>query len=203
MQDLAGLFVKSIFIDNIILVYFIGMCSFLACSKRKETARDLGLSVFLIIFLVTPINWFIDKYLLSQGALSWLGPFNNVDLSFLRFILFIAVIAAFVQILEMILDRFNRKLYTHLGVFLPLLTVNCAVLGVSLFVVERGYGFYQTCVFALGSGLGWALAINILAAIRKQLRYADVPYCLQDLGIAMIVTGLIAMTFMGFAGIRF
>jgi len=201
MEHYLSLAIKSIFVENILLAYFLGMCSFLACSKKIETAVGLGFAVIFVLTITTPANWAINNFLLSQGALSWAG-FPNVDLSFLSFIAFIAVIAAMVQIVEIILERFSQKLYTALGIFLPLIAVNCSILGGSLFMEQRGYNFTESVVFGFGSGIGWALAIIGLAAIRKKLEYSNVPSPLKGLGITFMVTGLMAMGFMCFAGIQ-
>lgn len=200
MENLISIALNSVFVGNILLAYFLGMCSFLAVSKNMETAAGLGFAVIFVLTLTTPANWLVYHYLLAPGALSWIG-LPGMDLSFLKFILFIAVIAAMVQGVEMILDRFSPALYTSLGVFLPLITVNCAILGASLFMVEREYTFAESVVFGTGSGFGWMLAIVSMAAIRHKLRYANVPRGLDGFGISMIVTGLMAMAFMLFSGI--
>ena len=200
MENLLSIALNSIFVSNILLAYFLGMCSFLAVSKRMETAIGLGFAVVFVLAITTPMNWLVYHFLLAPGALSWAG-LPDVDLSFLKFIVFIAVIAAMVQIVEMVIDRFSPALYTALGVFLPLIAVNCAILGTSLFMVERGYTFAESFVYGVGSGVGWMLAIVAMAAIRKKLRYADVPKGLEGFGITMIVTGLMAMSFMLFSGI--
>ncbi|VAX35272.1 Na(+)-translocating NADH-quinone reductase subunit E [hydrothermal vent metagenome] len=200
MEHYLSLAVKSIFIENILLAYFLGMCSFLACSKKVDTAIGLGCAVIFVLTITTPTNWAINHFLLHEGALAWAG-LPDVDLSFLSFIAFIAVIAAMVQIVEMVLDRFSPKLYTALGIFLPLIAVNCAILGASLFMAERSYTFGESIVFGTSSGIGWALAIVAMAAIRKKLEYSNVPPSLRGLGITMIITGLMAMGFMCFAGI--
>jgi len=200
MENLIGIFLNSVFVGNILLAYFLGMCSFVAISKNMETSIGLGFAVVFVLSITTPVNWLIYKYLLSPGALVWAG-LPNVDLSYLKFITFIAVIAAMVQAVEMVIDRYSPALYNALGVFLPLITVNCAILGTSLFMVERDYSFMESLVFGIGSGTGWLLAIASMAAIRIKLRYADVPKDLQGFGITMIVTGLMAMGFMLFSGI--
>lgn len=202
IEHYASLVVKSIFVENILLAYFLGMCSFLACSKKVETAVGLGFAVIFVLTITTPMNWAISHFLLNKGALSWAGA-PDADLSFLSFIAFIAVIAAMVQIVEMVIDRFSPKLYTALGIFLPLIAVNCSILGASLFMAEREYTFGESVVFGLGSGIGWALAIVAMAAIRKKLEYSNIPKSLRGLGITMIITGLMAMAFMCFAGISF
>jgi len=200
MENLLSIALSSVFVGNILLAYFLGMCSFLAVSKKMETATGLGFAVVFVLTITTPANWLVYHYLLAPGALAWAG-FPGIDLSFLKFIIFIAVIAAMVQIVEMLIDRYSPALYTSLGVFLPLIAVNCAILGTSLFMVERNYTFAESLVFGTGSGIGWMLAIVSMAAIRKKLRYADVPKGLEGFGITMIVTGLMAMGFMLFSGI--
>jgi len=200
MEHYLSLAVKSIFVENILLAYFLGMCSFLACSKKVETAIGLGFAVIFVLTVTTPANWAIKHFLLSEGALAWAGA-PNVDLSFLSFIAFIAVIAATIQIVEMVIDRFSPKLYVALGIFLPLIAVNCAILGAALFMDERAYTFGESVVFGFGAGIGWALAIVALAAMRKKLDYSNIPRSLRGLGITMILTGLMAMGFMCFAGI--
>ena len=200
MEHYLSLAVKSIFVENILLAYFLGMCSFLACSKKVETAIGLGFAVIFVLTVTTPANWAIKHFLLNEGALAWAGA-PKVDLSFLSFIAFIAVIAATIQIVEMIIDRFSPKLYVALGIFLPLIAVNWAILGAALFMDERGYTFGESVVFGFGSGTGWALAIVALAAMRKKLDYSNIPRSLRGLGITMILTGLMAMGFIGFAGI--
>jgi Na+-transporting NADH:ubiquinone oxidoreductase subunit E len=176
------------------------MCSFLAVSKNLKTSAGLGVAVIFVLTITTPVNWLIYRFLLAPGALAWAG-LPGVNLSFLKLILFIAVIAGMVQIVEMVIDRYSQALYNALGVFLPLITVNCAVLGASLFMVERDYRFAETVVYGIGSGVGWALAIVAMATIKTKLRYADVPEGLQGIGINMIITGLMAMSFMLFSGI--
>lgn len=200
MENLLSIALNSIFVGNILLAYFLGMCSFLAVSRRMDTAVGLGLAVVFVLAVTTPVNWLVYRYLLAPGALSWIG-LGEVDLSFLKFIVFIAVIAAMVQGIEMIMDRYMPGLYNALGVFLPLISVNCAILGAALFMVERNYGFAEAVVYGTGSGVGWALAIVTMAAIRRKMWYADVPQGLRGFGISMIVTGLMAMTFMIFSGI--
>lgn len=200
MGDLFSLFINSVFIGNILLAYFLGMCSFIAVSKNIETATGLGFAVIFVLTVTSPVNWLVYHGLLAPGALSWAG-LPNVDLSFLKYITFIAVIAAIVQAIEMVIDKYSPLLYAALGVFLPLIAVNCAILGVSLFMVERHYTLVESTVFGAGSGTGWMLAIVSMAAIRKKIRYSDVPDGLQGFGITMIVAGLMAMTFMMFSGI--
>ena len=199
MENLVGIFVNSVFAGNILLAYFLGMCSFVAISKNIETAVGLGFAVVFVLTVTAPVNWLIFQFLLAPGALAWAG-LPNVDLSFLKFITFIAVIAAMVQAIEMIIDRFSASLYAGLGVFLPLIAVNCAILGVSLFMVERNYDFWETIVFGFGAGVGWLMAIVAMAAIRIKLRYADSPRGLEGYGLTMIVTGLMAMAFLMFSG---
>lgn len=201
MEALLSLFVKSIFVENLALSFFLGMCTFLAVSKNIATAMGLGTAVIFVQVITVPANNLIYQYLLRDGALSWMG-LPDVDLSFLGLICYIAVIAALVQILEMLLDKYFPALYNALGVFLPLITVNCAILGGSLFMVERDYGFNESLVYGVGSGAGWALAITALAGIREKLKYSDVPAGLQGLGITFITAGLMSMGFMAFSGIQ-
>lgn len=200
MVDLVSIGVNSVFIGNILLAYFLGMCSFLAVSKNINTAMGLGMAVTFVLAITTPANWLLYHYILAPGALTWAG-FPGTDLSFFKFIMFIAVIAAMVQAVEMVIDRFSPALYSALGVFLPLIAVNCAILGTSLFMIERNYTLMESIVFGVGSGVGWLLAIVTMAAIRKKLRYANVPKGLDGMGISMIITGLMAMAFMLFSGI--
>jgi Na+-transporting NADH:ubiquinone oxidoreductase subunit E len=203
VEDLLSLAVKSIFVENILLAYFLGMCSFLAVSKKVETAVGLGVAVIFVLTLTTPLNWLLNDLLLERGALAWLSPsLAEVDLSFLVFITFISTIAATVQLVEMVIDRFSPTLYSALGIFLPLIAVNCAILGASLFMDERQYTFAESVVFGFSSGVGWALAIVAMAAIRYKLRYSNVPRGLRGLGITMLTTGLMAIAFMAFAGIQ-
>lgn len=206
MEHYLALFVKAVFVENMALAFFLGMCSFLACSKRVTTSFGLGLAVVFVLAVTCPMNQLIYNYLLREGALTWLpvvGPrMANVDLSFLGFISYIGTIAAIVQIVEMTIDRFAPALYGALGVFLPLIAVNCAILGASLFMVERDYTFAESTVFGFGSGLGFAMAIVALAAIRERMRYSNVPAGLRGLGITFIVTGLMAIGFMVFSGIQ-
>jgi len=203
-MELLSLAVKSIFIENILLATFLGMCSFLAISKNIRTAIGLGVAVTLVQFITVPANWAIRHFFLAPGALAWTGvpALASLDLSFLVFICCIATIATLVQLVEMTLDRFFPPLYQALGIFLPLITVNCAILGGSLFMVERNYNFPQALVYGFSSGAGWALAIIGMGAIRKKLRYSNVPAGLRGLGITMITTGLMAMCFMIFSGIN-
>ncbi len=200
MENLISIFVNSVFVGNILLAYFLGMCSYLSVSQNLKTSAGLGLAVIFVLAITTPVNWIIYHWLLAPGALAWAG-LPDMDLSYLKLILFIAVIAGIVQIVEMVIDRYSQALYNSLGVFLPLITVNCAILGASLFMVERRYSFSQAVVYGVGSGAGWALAIISMATIMQKLRYADVPKGLQGFGIRMIVTGLMAMAFMLFSGI--
>src|SRR5574344_243690 len=204
MQDLISLFVKSIFVDNMIFAFFLGMCSFLAVSKSVKTASGLGVAVIFVIGVTMPINYLLNKYILSAGSLAWMGPeYAEIDLSFLSFIVFIAVIASIVQIVEMVVEKYSPSLYASLGIFLPLIAVNCAVLGCSLFMQERGYASCaEATVFGLGSGFGWFFAIIALAAIREKLSYSNVPAPLKGLGITFIITGLMGIAFMSFMGIK-
>ena len=204
MQDLISLFVKSIFVDNMVFAFFLGMCSYLAVSKNVKTATGLGLAVIFVLGVTLPINYLLNTYILSPGALAWLGPeYADIDLSFLSFIIFIAVIASFVQLVEMLVEKFSPSLYASLGIFLPLIAVNCAILGGSLFMQERGYAsVVESAVFGLGSGFGWFIAIVALAAIREKLAYSNVPAPLKGLGITFILTGLMGLAFMSFMGIQ-
>ena len=204
MQELINIFVKSIFIDNMVFAYFLGMCSYLAVSKNVKTAVGLGLAVIFVLGVTLPANYLLHKYVLSEGALVWLNPeYASIDLSFLSFIIFIAVIASMVQLVEMVVEKFSPGLYSSLGIFLPLIAVNCAILGGSLFMQERAYEtLTQATVFGLGSGLGWFLAIVALAAIREKLSYSNVPAPLRGLGITFIVVGLMGIAFMSFMGIK-
>jgi len=200
MEHYLGIFIKSIFIENMALTFFLGMCTFIAISKKIQTAFGLGVAVIVVLGLTVPINNLILTYFLNEGALAWAG-FPEVDLSFLGYLSYIGVIAAVVQILEMILDRYFPFLYNALGIFLPLITVNCAILGAVLFMVERNQTFGESVVFGLGAGVGWALAITALAGVREKLKYSDVPAGLQGLGITFITVGLLSMCFMSFGGI--
>jgi len=201
MEGLVSLFIKAIFVENLALAFFLGMCTFLAISKKIETALGLGLAVVVVQVITVPANNLIFQFLLRDGALAWAG-LPDVDLSFLGLISYIGVIAAMVQILEMTLDRYFPALYNALGIFLPLITVNCAILGGSLFMVERDYNFTQSVVYGFGSGIGWALAITALAGIREKLKYCDVPDGLQGLGITFITVGLMSLGFMAFSGVQ-
>jgi len=200
-EDYASLLIKSIFIENMALAFFLGMCTFLAVSKKVETAVGLGLSVIAVQVITVPVNNLLYTYVLKEGALTWAGM-PGVDLSFLGFISYIGVIAAIVQILEMTLDRYFPSLYNALGIFLPLITVNCAILAGSLFMVERDYTFGESVVYGVGSGTGWAIALVLLAGIREKQRYSSPPVGLQGLGITFISAGLMAMAFMSFSGIQ-
>ena len=195
---------KSIFIEIILLAYFLGMCSFLAISKNVEASKGMGKAVIFVNGLTVPLNWFINSYLLKDGALSWtgIGLLGEVNLDFLRILCFIATIAALVQFVEMFIDKFSPTLYNSLGIFLPLITVNCSILGASLFMNERGYTFGESVVFGLSSGVGFYLAIVSMAAIRFKLRYSHIPEGLKGLGITMILTGLVSMAYLAFSGIQ-
>ncbi len=203
MEELISLAVKAIFVENMALAFFLGMCSFLAVSKKVETAIGLGAAVVFVVGLCTPLSNLVYTYVLKEGALVWLSEdYATVDLSFLNFLSFIGLIAATVQVVEMVIDKFAPALYSALGVFLPLIAVNCAILGAALFMVERDYTLVESTVFGVGSGLGFMLAIIALAAIREKMRYSNVPEGLRGLGITFIVTGLMAIGFMSFAGIQ-
>lgn len=203
MEELISLAVKAIFVENMALAFFLGMCSFLAVSKKVETAIGLGAAVVFVVGLCTPLSNLVYTYILKEGALVWLSAdLASVDLSFLNFLSFIGLIAASVQVVEMAIDKFAPALYSALGVFLPLIAVNCAILGSALFMVERDYNLVESTVFGLGSGIGFMLAIIALAAIREKMRYSNVPDGLRGLGITFIVTGLMAIGFMSFAGIQ-
>ncbi len=201
MEALISIFVQSVFIENMALAYFLGMCTFLAISKKVDAAIGLGIAVIVVLTITIPVNNLINTYLLSEGALAWAG-LPNVDLNFLGLVSYIGVIAAIVQIMEMVLDKYVPALYNALGVFLPLITVNCAILGGALLMVEREYDFTESVVFGLGSGVGWALAIVALAGIREKLKYSDVPHGLQGLGVTFITVGLMSLGFMAFGGIK-
>jgi len=204
-METFNIFVRSIFIDNMVFAYFLGMCSYLAVSKTVKTSWGLGLAVVFVLTITVPVNYLLNKYVLSAGALAWLSPsLADIDLSFLSFILFIAVIASMVQIVEMVIERFSPTLYASLGIFLPLIAVNCAILGASLFMQERAFSNVgQATVFGLGSGLGWLLAIVGIAAIREKIRYSHVPKALQGTGISFIITGIMGIAFMAFMGFKF
>ncbi|MCF8369396.1 MAG: NADH:ubiquinone reductase (Na(+)-transporting) subunit E [Bacteroidales bacterium] len=204
MQELVNIFVKSIFIDNMIFAYFLGMCSYLAVSKTVNTSFGLGIAVVFVLGITVPVDYLLNKYVLLPGALAWLDPdFATVDLSFLSFILFIAVIASMVQLVEMVVEKFAPALYTSLGIFLPLIAVNCAILGGSLFMQQREYqSIAEATSFGLGSGVGFFLAIIGIAAIREKIKYSNVPAPLRGLGITFIITGLMGIAFMSFMGIK-
>jgi len=203
MENLLNIFVKSIFIDNMIFAYFLGMCSYLAVSKTVKTSMGLGIAVIFVLVITVPVNFLLEQYILKKGALVWLSDsFATLDLSFLSFIMFIAVIASIVQLVEMVIEKSSPALYNSLGIFLPLIAVNCAILGASLFMQEREYAnIAEATVFGLGSGIGWLLAIVALAAIREKMRYSNVPAPLRGLGITFILTGLMGIAFMSFLGI--
>lgn len=205
-MELINLGVKSVFIENMVFAYFLGMCSYLAVSKKVSTAFGLGLAVIFVNLITVPVNWLLDEYVLKEGALAkWipaaLGDFSEVNLLFLQFIMFIATIAAMVQLVEMIIEKFSPALYGSLGIFLPLIAVNCAILGSSLFMAQRDYTLAEATVFGFGSGVGWFLAIIAIAAIREKLKYSNVPDGLKGLGITMLLTGLMGIAFMSFMGI--
>lgn len=201
-MEIFNIAIKATFIDNMIFAYFLGMCSFLAVSKKVSTALGLGMAVVFVLAITTPVNWLLQEYVLKEGALSWLGAdFATVDLTFLQFIMFIAVIASMVQLVEMVIEKFSPALYGSLGIFLPLIAVNCAILGAALFMVQRDYTIAQATAYGFGSGLGWCLAIVALAAIREKLKYSHVPAGLKGLGITMLITGLMGLAFKSFIGI--
>jgi Na+-transporting NADH:ubiquinone oxidoreductase subunit E len=201
-MEVFNIALRGIFIDNMIFAYYLGMCSFLAVSKKVETAFGLGLAVVFVLTLTVPVNWLLQEYVLKEGALTWISAsFGEVDLTFLQFIMFIAVIASMVQLVEMIIEKFSPALYGSLGIFLPLIAVNCAILGSSLFMVQRDYNIAQAPAYGFGSGLGWFLAIIALAAIREKLKYSGVPPGLKGLGITMLNTGLMALAFKTYIGI--
>ncbi|MFV0554978.1 MAG: NADH:ubiquinone reductase (Na(+)-transporting) subunit E [Mangrovibacterium sp.] len=204
MENYLNIFIKSIFIDNMVFAYFLGMCSYLAVSKSVKTATGLGAAVIFVLAITLPVNYLFETYILREGALVWLDPkFADVDLSFLSYILFIAVIASMVQLVEMIVEKFSPELYAQLGIFLPLIAVNCAILGGSLFMQQKSFAnIGEATVYGLGSGLGWFLAIVGIAAIREKIKYSNVPAPLRGLGITFIITGLMGMAFMGFMGIK-
>ena len=204
MEELANIFIKSIFIDNMVFAYFLGMCSYLAVSKTVKTSIGLGFAVIFVLGITVPLNYLIENYLLKEGALSWLSDeFISIDLSFLSFIMFIAVIASMVQLVEMIIEKFSPTLYNSLGIFLPLIAVNCAILGGSLFMQENDYSnITEASVYGIGSGVGWFLAIVALGSIREKIRYSNVPPALRGLGITYIITGLMGIAFMSFMGIK-
>jgi Na+-transporting NADH:ubiquinone oxidoreductase subunit E len=203
-MDSLNIFIKSIFIENMIFAYFLGMCSYLAVSKSVKTAVGLGAAVIFVLGITVPVNYLLENYVLKEGALEWLDPaYATIDLSFLSFILFIAVIASMVQLVEMVVEKFSPALYGALGIFLPLIAVNCAILGGSLFMQERQYSTIgEATWFGLGSGVGWLLAIVAIAAIREKIRYSNIPAPLRGLGITFIITGLMGIAFMSFMGIN-
>jgi Na+-transporting NADH:ubiquinone oxidoreductase subunit E len=201
-MELFSLAIRSIFIDNMIFAYFLGMCSFLAVSKKVSTALGLGAAVIFVLSVTTPVNWLLNEFILKEGALTWVNAeLSGIDLSFLRFIMFIAIIAAMVQLVEMVIEKFAPALYGQLGIFLPLIAVNCAILGGSLFMAQRDYTLAESAVYGFGSGTGFLLAIVALAAIREKLKYSHVPNGLKGLGITMLLTGLMGLAFMSFMGI--
>lgn len=204
MQDLVNIFVKSIFINNMVFAYFLGMCSYLAVSKTVKTSVGLGAAVIFVLVITVPVDYLMNKYILQPRALSWLGSeYAEIDLSFLSFIMFIAIIASLVQMVEMIVEKFSPTLYSSLGIFLPLIAVNCAILGGSLFMQQREYEtIAEATVFGLGSGVGWFLAIVAIAAIREKIRYSNIPAPLRGLGITFIITGIMGIAFMTFMGIK-
>lgn len=203
-MEALNIAIRGIFIDNMIFAYFLGMCSFLAVSKKVKTAIGLGAAVIFVLTITVPLNWLIQEKVLKEGALAWMGPdFATVDLTFLQFIIFIAVIAAMVQLVEMVIEKVSPALYGSLGIFLPLIAVNCAILGSALFMVQRDYNALEATAFGFGSGTGFFLAIVALAAIREKLKYSHVPNGLKGLGITMILTGLMAIAFKSFIGISF
>lgn len=204
MESIFGIFIKSVFIDNMVFAYFFGMCSYIAVSKNVKTAMGLGAAVTFVLLITVPLNYLINKYLLLPGALSWISPsLADADLSFLSFIVFIAVIASFTQLVEMVVEKFSPSLYNSLGIFLPLIAVNCAIMGASLFMQERDFvNVGEATAFGLGSGIGWWLAILMMAAIREKLHYSDIPKPLRGPGIAFIITGLMGVAFMTFLGIQ-
>ncbi len=204
MEHLINIFVRSVFIDNMIFAYFLGMCSYLAVSKTVKTSVGLGIAVIFVLGITVPVDYLLENFILKEGALSWLSPqLADVDLSFLSFIMFIAVIASMVQLVEMVVEKFSPALYSSLGIFLPLIAVNCAILGGSLFMQERQYNsILEATSFGLGSGVGWFLAIVGIAAIREKLRYSNIPAPLKGLGITFIITGLMGIAFMSFMGIK-
>ncbi|MGV8095949.1 MAG: NADH:ubiquinone reductase (Na(+)-transporting) subunit E [Mangrovibacterium sp.] len=204
MENLLNIFIKSIFIENMIFAYFLGMCSYLAISKSVKTAMGLGIAVIFVLGITLPVDYLLENYVLTEGALSWLGPqFADMDLSFLSFIMFIAVIASITQLVEMVVEKFAPALYNQLGIFLPLIAVNCAILGGSLFMQQKAFNnLGEATVYGIGSGVGWFLAIIGIAAIREKIRYSNIPAPLRGLGISFIITGLMGIAFMGFMGIK-
>ncbi len=205
METTLDIFIKSIFSENMIFAYFLGMCSYLAVSKTVKTAVGLGAAVVFVLVVTVPLNWLLEEYLLKAGALEWLNPaWKEIDLSFISFIMFIAVVASVVQLVEMIVEKFSPALYGALGIFLPLIAVNCSILGGALFMQERQYStFLDVTAFSLGSGIGWAIAIILIAGIREKIRYSKIPDALKGLGITFIITGLMGLAFMSFSGIKY
>ena len=203
-MESLNIFIKSIFIDNMVFAYFFGMCSYIAVSKSVKTANGLGLAVIFVMMMTVPLNWLLNEYILKPGALQWISDtLGGIDLSFLSFIIFIAVIASFVQLVEMVVEKFAPGLYNQLGIFLPLIAVNCAIMGASLFMQERAYpDLGQATAFGVGSGIGWWLAIVMMAAIREKIEYSEIPAPLKGPGIAFIITGLMGIAFMSFLGIQ-
>ena len=203
MENLLRIFIDSIFIDNMIFAYFLGMCSYLAVSKKYKTAVGLGAAVIFVLAITVPLNWLAYNMLLKEGALTWISQdFANIDLEVLKFIVFIAIVAAFVQLIEMVIEKFSPSLYNSLGIFLPLIAVNCSILGAALFLPTREYDLAEATVFGLGSGVGWFLAVVSLAAIREKMAYSDVPKPLRGLGITFIIVGLMAFGFLSFQGFK-
>ncbi len=204
MENIVSIFVKSIFVDNMIFAFFLGMCSYLAVSKNVKTSMGLGIAVIFVLGVTLPVNYLLENYVLKEGALAWISPsLKNLDLSYLSFILFIAVIAAITQLVEMVVEKFTPALYASLGIFLPLIAVNCAIMGGSLFMQQRAYAnIAEATSYALGSGVGWLLAIVGLAAIREKMAYSNVPAPLRGLGITFIIVALMAMAFMSFSGLK-
>lgn len=204
MEQHLNLFISSVFVNNMVFAYFLGMCSYLAVSKTVKTSVGLGIAVIFVMVITIPVNYLLEKFLLVEGALSWISPkLATVDLSFLSFIMFIAVIAAMVQLVEMVVEKFSPSLYNSLGIFLPLIAVNCAILGGALFMQQKQFpNVWESVTFAFGSGVGWAIAIIALAALREKMRYSNVPAPLRGLGITFILVGLMAMAFMGFMGFK-
>lgn len=211
MENLLNIGIRSIFVDNMIFAYFLGMCSYLAVSKKISTAIGLGMAVIFVLIMTVPLNWLAYNYVIKEGALTWLNSlgipktfadFSKVDLEVLKFIIFIAVVAAFVQLIEMAVEKLSPALYTALGIFLPLIAVNCSILGAALFLPGKDFTFVESAVYGLGSGIGWFLAVVALAAIREKLAYSNVPKALRGLGITFITVGLMAFAFLSFIGVK-
>jgi Na+-transporting NADH:ubiquinone oxidoreductase subunit E len=204
MEELGSIFIRSVFIENMIFAYFLGMCSYLAVSRTVKTAVGLGTAVIFVLSITVPVNYLLETYILKDGALTWLGPeYADIDLSFLSYIMFIAVIASMVQLVEMVVERFAPTLYSALGIFLPLIAVNCAILGGSLFMQQKNFStITESFVYGLGSGVGWFLAILAIASIREKVSYSNIPAPLRGLGITFLITGLMAIAFMSFSGIK-